>query len=144
MFSHANPCVCVMVNTIGESFGIDSKYSTTHWETNIANCCDYPSFHFTCLFPDKFVSWHLATSQWTIKFLVLYCTYRCTPMSRLGDTVGGGGGRVLPPVGRQRGAGCCVWGPETGTELDHSPGGVLARHRQHPHYRTEPRQQQFC
>ena len=34
----------------------------------IANCCDYPSFHFTCLFPDKFVSWHLATSQWTIKF----------------------------------------------------------------------------
>ena len=21
-------------------------------------------------FPDKFVSWHMATSQWTIKFLV--------------------------------------------------------------------------
>ena len=70
MFSHANPCVCVMVNTIGESFGIDSKYSTTHWETNIANCCDYPSFHFTCLFPDKFVSWLIATSQWTINFWV--------------------------------------------------------------------------
>ena len=29
----------------------------------IANCCNYPSFHFTCLFPDKFVSWHIATSQ---------------------------------------------------------------------------------
>ena len=26
----------------------------------IANCCDYPSFHLTCLFPDKFVSWHIA------------------------------------------------------------------------------------
>ena len=23
----------------------------------IANCCNYPSFHFTCLLPDKFVSW---------------------------------------------------------------------------------------
>ena len=27
MFSHAKPCVCVMVDTIGESFGIDSKES---------------------------------------------------------------------------------------------------------------------
>ena len=25
-----------------------------------ANCCNYPSFHFTCLFPGKFVSWHIA------------------------------------------------------------------------------------
>ena len=35
----------------------------------IANCCDYPSFHFTCLLPDKFVSWPCRpTSQWTINF----------------------------------------------------------------------------
>ena len=29
--------------------------------------CNYPSFHFTCLLPDKFVSWPCRpTSQWTI------------------------------------------------------------------------------
>ena len=28
--------------------------------TVIANCCNHPSFHFTCLFSDKFVSWHIA------------------------------------------------------------------------------------
>ena len=32
-----------------------------HPNINIANCCDYPSFHFTSLYPDKFVAWHLAT-----------------------------------------------------------------------------------
>ena len=37
----------------------------------IANCCNYPSFHFTCLSPDRFVLWHLATSQWSI-FYILY------------------------------------------------------------------------
>ena len=24
---------------------------------SIANCCNYPSFHFTCLLPDKFVTY---------------------------------------------------------------------------------------
>ena len=32
---------------------------------SIANCCNYPSFHFTCLLPDKFVSWHIAIANYS-------------------------------------------------------------------------------
>ena len=48
-------------------------------------------------------------------------------MSRLGSTVGGGGGRVLPPVGRQEQAAVSGDRRQARPELDHSPGGVLAR-----------------
>ena len=54
-------------------------------------------------------------------------------MSRLGSTVGGGGGRVLPPVGRQEQAAVSGDRRQPRPELDHSPGGVLARQHQHPH-----------
>ena len=53
-------------------------------------------------------------------------------MSRLGSTVGGWGGYY--PQWGDSAEQADVWGPETGTELDHSPGGVLARQHQHPHY----------
>ena len=35
----------------------------------IAKYCNYPSFHFTCLFPDKFVSWHIANFSMDIIYI---------------------------------------------------------------------------
>jgi len=60
----------LVVDTIGESFGIDSKESAQPHTGSLTlpTVATIQASTSHVYFPDKFVSWHLATSQWTIKF----------------------------------------------------------------------------
>ena len=58
-------CVMLCLHPVARQRAAVPNGASNEDYSKIANCCNYPSFHFTCLFPDKFVSWHLATSQWT-------------------------------------------------------------------------------